>query len=67
MQEEYVNILKSYVFFKRDRPAVVLGSLLSLLVDLRSLAKANREHCLSFKMRNVVLPQYLKEMWDIPN
>jgi len=66
-QEEYVNILKTYVYYKRDRPAYIFGSLLNLLVDLRSLSKANREHCLSFKMRNVALPQYLKEMWDIPN
>lgn len=67
IQAEYVSTLKTYVFYKRSEPAVVFGSLLNLLVDLRSLAQANIEHCFSFKMKSQKLPPLLKELWDIPN
>jgi len=67
IQAEYVSTLKTYVFYNRHEPAVVFGSLLNLLVDLRSLAQANIEHCFSFKMKSHKLPPLLKELWDIPN
>jgi len=67
IQAEYTSALKAYVFYNRLEPAVVFGSLLNLLVDLRSLALANIEHCYSFKVKSHKLPPLLKELWDIPN
>eukprot|EP00092_Neocalanus_flemingeri_P039251 GFUD01042730.1.p1 GENE.GFUD01042730.1~~GFUD01042730.1.p1 ORF type:complete len:567 (+),score=144.29 GFUD01042730.1:107-1807(+) len=67
IQAEYVSALRAYVFYNRLNPAVVFGSMLNLLVDLRSLAMSNIEHCFSFKMKSHKLPPLLKELWDIPN
>lgn len=67
IQAQYVSTLEAYVFLNTSRnPAVKFGSLINLLVDLRSLAQANIEHCFSFKMKSQQLPPLLKELWDIP-
>ena len=64
----YVNTLRTYVNHHRDDSSVFLGSLLHLLVDLRSLALSNIHHCIYlYKMKSHLLHPLLKELWDIPN
>ena len=65
---EYVKTLRAYVNYNRPNPSVFLGSLLSLLVDLRSLALSNIHHCIYlYKMKAYLLHPLLKELWDIPS
>ena len=67
IQEQYVNTLRVYVNNNRPNPSVVLGSILNLLVDLRSLAVANHHHCIYlYKMKPHLLHPLLQELWHIP-
>lgn len=67
IQWEYVNTLRVYVHTHRQSPSVFLGSVLNLLVDLRSLAVANLHHCIYlYKMKPNLLHPLLQELWDIP-
>jgi len=64
IQAEYASVLRAYVLYNKPKPIVRFGSLLNLVVDIRSLARANIEYCSSYKAK---FPQLLKELWDIPN
>ena len=67
IQAQYVNTLRVYVNYNRPNPSVALGSILNLLVDLRSLAVANRHHCIYlYKMKPQLLHPLLQELWDTP-
>lgn len=64
---EYVKTLRTYINYNRPDPSVHLGSVLQLLVELRSVAAANTAHCLYlYKMRPHLLHPLIKELWDIP-
>ena len=67
IQEQYVNTLRVYINNNRPNPSVVFGSILNLLVDLRSLSVANHHHCIYlYKMKPHLLHPLLQELWNIP-
>jgi len=65
IQDQYVNILKTYVETKRQPGKCYFAKLLSILTELRTLGKVNSEMCFSLKVRNKKLPAFLSELWDL--
>ena len=62
-----MSTLRTYVNYNRPDPSFFRGSILNLLVDLRSLALDNIHHCIYlYKMKSHLLHPLLKELWDIP-
>ena len=64
IQEIYVEALRAYINSKK-RPTVMLAKFLAVLTDLRTLGYNNSEMCFSLKLKNMALPAFLAEIWDI--
>merc|ERR1712080_34962 len=67
IQDHYTLLLQTHTYLHHSPPqSSHLGSLLSLLTDLRTLRATNTQHCFSYKTRDIPLPPLLQELWDIP-
>ena len=65
LQHLFVETLRSYTNYKQNRQAAgAFGKLLSILVELRTLAHLNNKQCYTIKKDNT-LPEFLLELWDL--
>lgn len=59
-------MLKTYVENKRQTSTKChFAKLLAILTELRTLGNMNSEMCVSLKIKNRALPEFLSEIWDL--
>ncbi|XP_042888092.1 ecdysone receptor-like isoform X2 [Penaeus japonicus] len=67
LQEIYLNALSAYVANKRavNSFSVMIGKLLNVLTELRTLGNLNSEMCYRIQLTDKRLPDLLNEIWDV--
>lgn len=67
IQEFYLELLQAYVETnEKSQEKCKFARLLSLLPELRALGIVNSDVCFSLKVKNHRLPDFLAEIWDVP-
>lgn len=67
LQEIYLNALIAYVANKRavNSYSIMIGKLLNVLTELRTLGNLNSEMCYRIQLTDKRLPDLLNEIWDV--
>ncbi|XP_047494803.1 ecdysone receptor-like isoform X2 [Penaeus chinensis] len=67
LQEIYLNALIAYVANKRalSSYSIMIGKLLNVLTELRTLGNLNSEMCYRIQLTDKRLPDLLNEIWDV--
>lgn len=64
-QDFYLELTQAYVSSRESIEKCRFARLLSLLTELRALNMVNSEQCVTLKIKNHRLPDFLAEIWDV--